>query len=275
MNIELPLTRQKRPPDRAAAAEAEREPPKSKIARTTDEHREQPAEADEPRSLSVAAISIMLHSLCDSPGDILSLSLVSKDIHSSCKESMEEVCRRRWGVKFEFHRRWGSARTDFESANAGPAFWYYRYFEEELKAIKHDISEDDLKRLSWKLEKSTRPLQREYVLRFSGEAPWFKKGNNLIIRAIAQGRTQGSLRFLLGGPSSRRASWKSTNWFLQRDRKMSNGSGRDGGRDGCTVLCLGTPNGICLPCMKFKVYTSPDTWQHVIQSELYVLRGFP
>ena len=270
MNIKLPLTRQKRPPDRAVVAEAEREPPKSKIARTTNE-REQPADTDEPRCLSVAAVSIMLHSFCDSPGDILNFSLVSKDIHNSCKESMEEVCRRRWEDKFEFHRRWDSARADFKSANAGPAFWYYRYFEEEVKALKHDISGDDLKRLSWKLEKSTHPLQREYVLRFGGEAPWFKKGNNLIIRAIAQGRTQGSLRFLLGGPSSRRASWKSTNWFLQRDRKRSNGSCRDGG----TVLCLGTPNGICLPCMKFKVSTSPDTWQYVLQSELYVLRGFP
>lgn len=187
---------------------------------------------------------------------------------------MEKVCRRRWGDKFEFQRRWDSARADFESANIGPDFWYYRYFEEELKALKHDISGDDMKRLSWKLEKEAQPVRRETVLRFGDEPPRFKKGKRCIVRAIAQGRTMGSLGFLAGGPASRRASWKSTNWFLEVD----NGKRPNGGGDedtGGIVLCLGMPNGICHPCMKFKVSLSSDNWQCMLKSELYTLRGFP
>ena len=258
INIKLPRTRQKRPPHRAAVAEAEREPPKSKIARTTDEHREQPADMDELRCLSVAAVSIMLHSLCDSPDDVLSLSLVSKDIHDSCKESMEDVCRRRWKDRFEFQRRWDSARADFKAANAGPGFWYYRYFEEERRAATANINGDDLKRLSWLLQHQPQ-YRRQYLINFNDKTPRFKKNWDHAVDVIDQGRTDGRLSFLLWGPSKNRAHMTSVNWFLQEN-----------GRNDDVVLCLGMPNKHCIPCLKFKVERLTNTWEYVLRSDKYV-----
>ena len=258
MNIKLPLTRQKRPPDRAAAAEAEREPPKSKIARTTDEQREPPADADDPRCLSVAAVSIMLHSLCDSPDDIFNLSLVSKDIHKSCKESMEKVCRRRWEDKFEFQRLWDSACADFESADIGPDFWYFRYFEEERTAATASISGDNLKRLSWRLQNKPQ-YRRQYLINFNDKTPKFKKNWVHDVDVIDQGRTDGRLSFLLWGPSKNRAHMTSVNWFLEEN-----------GRNGDVVLCLGMPSKYCIPCLKFKVEKLTNTWEYVLRSDKYV-----
>ena len=270
MKVVLPPSRQKRPrgrtkrPPGGGASVTEREPRKCKVARTTDEHRDQPAADadDEPLNLPVGAVSIMIHSLCDSPEDIRSLSLVSKDIRASCTESMESVCRRRWQDKSEFQRRCDSALADKISTHAGPSFWYHRYFEEERKVRKPTISGDNLKRLSWTLENSAHPLKQEYVLNFNGEAPRFAKNTRIIVRAIDQGRTEGSLEFLTGGPHSRRAGYRSTNWFLEVDH---NGGG--------TVLCLGTPNGICHPCVKFALTISSDTWQYVLQSDRYLFKS--
>ena len=205
----------------------------------------------------------MIHSLCDSPEDVRSLSLVSKDTRASCTESMESACRRRWQDKFEFQRRWDSARADKISGHAGSSFWYHRYFEEERKVRKPTISGDNLKRLSWSLGDSARPLNQEHVLSFNGEAPRFRKGTRITVRAIDKGRTQGSLGFLTGGPHSHRAGYRSTNWFLDVDRK---------GRGG-TVLCLGTPNGICHPCVKFALTISSDTWEYVLQSDRYLFKS--
>ena len=270
MKVVLPPSRQMRPrgrrkrPPGGGASVTEREPRKCKVARMTDEQRDQPADDDdEPFLLPVGAVSIMIHSLCDSPEDVRSLSLVSKDIRASCTESMESVCRRRWQDKFEFQRRWDSARADKISGHAGPSFWYHRYFEEERKVRKPTISGDNLKRLSWSLENSARPLKQEYVLIFNGEAPRFRKGTRIIVRAIDKGRTQGSLGFLTGGPHSHRAGYRRTNWFLDVDRKGGGG----------TVLCLGTPNGICHPCVKFALTISSDTWEYVLQSDRYLFKS--
>ena len=263
MKVVLPPSRQKRPrgrtkrPPGGGASVTEREPRKCKVARTTDEHRDQPADADdEPLLLPVGAVSIMLHSLCDSPHDILNLSLVSKDIRASCTESMESVCRRRWQDKFEFQHRWDSAVHDKEYAKAGPTFWYYRFFEEERKAITTCISGDDLKRLSWRLQKQPQH-RRDYLINFNSETPRFKKNREHAVDAIDQGRTEGGLTFLYWGPAKNRSHWTSVNWFLEED-----------GRNG-TVLCLGLPNKSCIPCMKFKVNRSPDNWLYGLCSDMY------
>lgn len=259
-----PRGRSKRPPGGGASV-TEREPRKCKIARMTDEQRDQPAPDadDEPLLLPVGAVSIMIHSLCDSPEDVRSLSLVSKDIRASCTESMESVCRRRWQDKFEFQRRWDSAHADKISTHAGPSFWYHRYFEEERRVREPTISGDNLKRLSWMLEDSAHPHKQEHVLNFNDEAPRFAKNIELVVRAIAQGRTQGSLEFLNGGPHSRLAGYRSTNWFLQLNHRGGGG----------TILCLGTPNGICHPSVKFDVSISSVTWKYELRSDRYLFKS--
>ena len=182
--------------------------------------------------------------------------MVSKDIRASCTESMESVCRRRWQDKFEFQHRWDSAVHDKEYAKAGPAFWYHRYFEEERKAITACMSGEDLKRLSWRLEKQPQ-YRRDYLLNFNNEAPRFKKNRELVVDAIDKGRTEGCLTFLFWGPAKNRFHMSGVNWFLEKEE-----------RDG-VVLCLGLPNKRCIPCLKFKVNRSPDNWRYELRSDIY------